>query len=67
MVRRTLLVVTVTLPLCGCGWFGHKGDDPPPPDTQTSDETLKRDCANDQWKQQNLGLWYSVCRQPMKW
>lgn len=68
-MRRTLLVVTMTLPLCGCGWFGSKSDDQPPPGAtaQTSDETLKRDCADEQWKQQNLGLWYSVCRQPMKW
>ena len=69
-VRRTFLVLTVALPLCGCGWFGHKDADKPPPapgTAQTSDETLKKDCADDQWKQQNLGLWYSVCRQPMKW
>lgn len=28
---------------------------------------LQRDCASPQWKKENLGLWYSVCRQPMKW
>ena len=30
-----------------------------------SDAILKRDCASPQWKQQNLGLWYSVCRKPV--
>jgi len=70
-VRRALLVTTVVmLPLCGCGWFGHKDADQPPPapgPAQTSDEILQKDCNNPQWKQQNLGLWYSVCRQPMRW
>ncbi len=32
-----------------------------------SDAALKRDCASPQWKEQNLGLWYSICRQPMNW
>jgi hypothetical protein len=69
-MRRTFLVVTVALPLCGCSWFGHKDPDPPPPangPARTSDEILQKDCADEQWKQQNLGLWYSVCRQPMRW
>ena len=33
----------------------------------SSDEILRRDCANPKWKQENLGLWYSVCRKPMRW
>ena len=72
-MRRTLVVVAVALPLAGCGWFGGgKTDEPPPPPVAagpapSSDEVLKRDCADPTWKQQNLGLWYSVCRQPMKW
>jgi len=70
-VRRAFLVATVMmLPLCGCSWFGHKdADQPPPPNgpAQTSDEILQKDCNDPQWKQQNLGLWYSVCRQPMRW
>lgn len=73
-MRRAFLVVTVALPLCGCGWvggwFGHNDADQPPPangPAQTSDEILRKDCNDPQWKQQNLGLWYSVCRQPMQW
>jgi hypothetical protein len=71
-VRRIFLIVAVALPLGGCGWFSHKdkdADKPPKPagPALSSDEVLKKDCADDQWKQQNLGLWYSVCRQPMKW
>ena len=59
-------MVAVTMSLSGCSWFGHKDADQPA-SGQTSDETLKRDCADEKWKQQNLGLWYSVCRQPMQW
>jgi hypothetical protein len=33
----------------------------------SSDAALKRDCANPKWKQENLGLWYSVCRQSVHW
>jgi hypothetical protein len=32
-----------------------------------SEAALRRDCANPKWKDENLGLWYSVCRQPMHW
>ena len=32
-----------------------------------SEETLKKNCADPKWKDQNLGLWYSVCRQPLRW
>jgi hypothetical protein len=31
----------------------------------TSDAILQRDCASPEWKQENLGLWYSVCRKPV--
>jgi len=72
-VRRTFFILAVIVPLGGCGWFGHKdadADQPPPPaagPALSSDEILKKDCSDESWKQQNLGLWYSVCRQPMKW
>lgn len=67
-MRRTFLVLSMALPLCSCGWFGHKdADQTAPASAQTSDEILKKDCNDPQWKQQNLGLWYSVCRQPMRW
>jgi hypothetical protein len=68
-VRRTFVILAVALPLAACGWFGGKKDEqaatagPAVP----SDEVLKRDCSDENWKQQNLGLWYSVCRQSMKW
>jgi hypothetical protein len=39
----------------------------PPSDPQASAALLKKDCADPQWKEENLGLWYSVCRQPLRW
>ena len=28
---------------------------------------VEKNCADPHWKDQNLGLWYSVCRTPMRW
>jgi hypothetical protein len=69
-VRGRLLVLAVALPLAACGWFGGKKDEaaaPSPGPALSSDEIVKRNCADENWKKQNLGLWYSICRQPMKW
>jgi hypothetical protein len=73
-VRSKLLALAVALPLGGCGWFGgeHKDSDKPAEaapagPAMSSDEILQKDCSDEKWKQQNLGLWYSVCRQPMRW
>ena len=30
-------------------------------------DAVKRNCADPQWKEKNLGLWYSVCRRPLSW
>jgi hypothetical protein len=61
-----VLAVAIALCLGGCG---SKKSDPetPPPDPEASAEALKRNCADPHWKDENLGLWYSVCRQPLRW
>ncbi|HWB50615.1 MAG TPA: hypothetical protein VG651_16015 [Stellaceae bacterium] len=69
-MRRTLLIAATALSLAGCGWFGGKSDEQAATTSgpaASSDEVLKRDCQDENWKKQNLGLWYSVCRQPMRW
>ena len=33
----------------------------------SSEQILQKNCADPKWREQNLGLWYSVCRQPMRW
>jgi hypothetical protein len=38
-----------------------------PPDTTESAAMVQKNCADPHWKDQNLGLWYSVCRTPMRW
>lgn len=37
------------------------------PSATESAEMVEKNCADPQWKDKNLGLWYSVCRQPMHW
>jgi hypothetical protein len=32
-----------------------------------SEEAVKQKCADTQWRDQNLGVWYAVCRQPVGW
>jgi len=40
---------------------------PPPSDPTASAAILKKDCSDPHWRDENLGLWYSVCRQPLRW
>jgi hypothetical protein len=49
--------------------LGACSDDAPvaPASATESPETVAKHCADPQWKDKNLGLWYSVCRQPMHW
>jgi hypothetical protein len=51
--------------LAGCG--GNDTPMPPRTSAAASAEIVKKDCADPKWKEQNLGLWYSVCRTPMRW
>jgi len=61
-VRAALLMLAVLATAGGCS------DDKPATSGSTiSPEELKRECADPQWKEKNLGLWYSVCRQPLRW
>ena len=47
---------------------GCSGDDPAKFESNASSvRALDKDCANPQWKEQNLGLWYSVCRRSLSW
>lgn len=39
----------------------------PPSDPTASAAILKKDCSDPKWQEENLGLWYSVCRQPLRW
>ncbi len=62
-MRVVFLVLAVAFLAGGCS-----GDKPMARGTDASQEqVLKHDCDNPKWKEQNLGLWYSVCRQPLRW
>jgi hypothetical protein len=39
----------------------------PPADSTESAAMVQKNCADPHWREQNLGLWYSVCRQPLRW
>jgi lipocalin len=62
-VRAVFVVLAAVILLCGCS------DDKPvsPASQANSEEILKKDCADPKWREQNLGLWYSVCRKPLRW
>jgi hypothetical protein len=57
-----LVLAAMLLLTNGCG-----RDKPVAATGEASAETLKKDCADPKWKEQNLGLWYSVCRKPLQW
>jgi hypothetical protein len=61
-MRAAWLVLTAALLAGGCS-----GDKSAAASSTSSADILKKDCADPQWKEQNLGLWYSVCRQPLRW
>ena len=61
-MKPILFVVAAAILAGGCS-----SDDPAPvKDEASSEEILKRNCADPKWREENLGLWYSVCRQPVQ-
>ena len=64
-MRAVFFVLVAAILASACS-----GDKPAPGSTTSeanSEETLKKNCADPKWREQNLGLWYSVCRQPLRW
>ena len=62
-ITRIALFVALALSVAGCG------DDKPQvaAGPTLSEEALKQKCADPQWRDKNLGIWYAVCRQPVGW
>jgi hypothetical protein len=62
LVRPGILAL-VMVALAACS----NATPPPPSDPTASAAILKKDCSDPKWQEENLGLWYSVCRQPLRW
>jgi hypothetical protein len=62
LVRAVVVALAAAILVGGCS-----DDKPAAVSKASSEEILKRDCADPKWRDQNLGLWYSVCRQPLRW
>jgi len=62
-VRTSWILLAILLLNTGCS------DDKPvmPANSGAPEQVLQRDCSDPKWREQNLGLWYSVCRQPLRW
>jgi PBP1b-binding outer membrane lipoprotein LpoB len=60
---RLAVVALIALFLAACS------DSAPvaPAATTESAAVVAKNCADPHWKDKNLGLWYSVCRQPLDW
>jgi hypothetical protein len=54
------------LPICLLG--ACSGDTPVAPSGVTESAAMvEKNCNDPHWREQNLGLWYSVCRAPLRW
>jgi hypothetical protein len=61
-VRLGILILTAAI-LTGCS-----GSSPTPPAGATESAAMvQKNCDDPHWREQNLGLWYSVCRPPLRW
>lgn len=71
-VKAAAMAISAAVLLAGCSWFGSDNPEQAAADSGSaasgsSAEILKKDCSDPHWKEQNLGLWYSVCRPPLRW
>ena len=66
-MRLPILVrAGIFLPACLLG--ACSGDSPvAEPGATESAAMVEKNCNDPHWREQNLGLWYSVCRPPLRW
>jgi hypothetical protein len=56
-----LLMIAAMLAACG------SSSAPAPAGATESAAMVRKKCDDPHWRQQNLGLWYSICPTPMRW
>jgi hypothetical protein len=61
---RPGIIAVMLVALAACS---DSSANPPPSDPMAEAALLKKDCSDPHWRDENLGLWYSVCRQPLRW
>ncbi len=66
MRSATFFHAAFFLPACLLG--ACSGDTPvAAPAATKSAAMVEKNCNDPHWREQNLGLWYSVCRPPLRW
>ncbi len=60
---RMGVVLVLSLFVAACSDSGPVA----PASATESPDVVAKNCADPQWKDKNLGLWYSVCRKPLDW
>jgi hypothetical protein len=61
-----LLLVAVAVPAALLAACSDNAPVAPPAATESA-AMVEKNCNDPHWREQNLGLWYSVCRQPLRW
>jgi hypothetical protein len=66
-VRSAVLLFVALVLSAGLLAACSSGSPVAPPAATESAAMVEKQCTDPQWKDQHLGLWYSVCRQPLRW
>ena len=61
LMRAAILLTALLLSACS-GSAPVAG-----PGATESAAMVEKNCNDPHWREQNLGLWYSVCRPPLRW
>jgi hypothetical protein len=62
-VRSAILMLALAAALAGCSSSSPTA----PQDATESAAMVQKNCNDPHWRDQNLGLWYSVCRPSLRW
>jgi hypothetical protein len=66
-VRLAILIPAVVLPMASLLSACSGGSPAAEPGATESAAMVEKNCNDPHWREQNLGLWYSVCRPPLRW